>query len=163
MTTMIVGGLWHGASWMYLIWGALQGLFLVGHKTIRQVLPHVKTGNRNRWWRRAFNIFITFNLIAVSFVFFRAKSLDKVGEMWTQISDNFHWDVAPQFWEGYAAIIIVMAVAYLMHYMPERMTAKMKSIYNASPLIAQALVLALLIFIVIQRKGEIVPFIYFQY
>ena len=68
-----------------------------------------------------------------------------------------------QFWEGYAAIIIVMFVAYAMHYMPERLTARLKSTYNAMPLIAQALVLALLIFVVIQRKGEIVPFIYFQY
>lgn len=163
MCTMVIGGLWHGASWMYLIWGALQGSFLVGHKMIRQILPRVKPENRNRWWRRAFNIFITFNLIALSFVFFRARSLEKVGEMWAQIRHNFHLQVITQFWEGYAAIIIVMFVAYAMHYMPERLTARLKSTYNAMPLIAQALVLALLIFVVIQRKGEIVPFIYFQY
>lgn len=34
MTTMVVGGLWHGASWMFMIWGSLQGIFLVGHKML---------------------------------------------------------------------------------------------------------------------------------
>ena len=37
MTTMVIGGLWHGASWMFLIWGGLQGAFLVGHKSIKGV------------------------------------------------------------------------------------------------------------------------------
>ena len=35
--TMVIGGLWHGASWMYVIWGAYHGLLLVIHKAIRQV------------------------------------------------------------------------------------------------------------------------------
>lgn len=163
MATMVIGGLWHGASWMYLIWGGLQGAFLVVHKAFSSILPRVKPENRDKWWRRTFNIFITFNLIAVSFVFFRARSLEKVCEMWMQIKNKFHWDVALQFWEGYTAILLVIFGAYIMHFTPERVTARLKSVYNATPLLLQAVILALVLFTVIQRKGEIVPFIYFQY
>ena len=73
-------------------------------------------------------------------------------------------DVAPQFLEGYMAIILVMAGAFVMHFAPERCTARLKSWYHACPLVVQALVLAIVIFIVIQmRQTEIMPFIYFQY
>lgn len=164
LSTMIIGGLWHGASWMYLVWGAIHGVFLVGHKALKTVMPRKSAGKKIKWWRRSFNIFITFNLIVVSFIFFRARSFDTVKDMWFSVTENFHFDVAPQFLEGYMAIILVMAGAFVMHFAPERCTARLKSWYHACPLVVQALVLAIVIFIVIQmRQTEIMPFIYFQY
>lgn len=163
-TTMVIGGLWHGASWMYLIWGGLQGLFLMGHKGIKAVMPKQEKEKRTKAWRRALNIFITFNLITISLVFFRASSLQSVKEIWQQITGNFHIEVAPQFIEGYLAIVLVMIGAYLMHFAPERWTAKLKSFYHAAPLVVQAIVLAIVILIVIQtRQSDIMPFIYFKY
>lgn len=65
--TFLLGGLWHGASWMFIIWGALHGVALVVH----------------RWWKRhGFEMpnplawFLTFMFINVAWVFFRANSLD---------------------------------------------------------------------------------------
>jgi hypothetical protein len=164
MTTMLVGGLWHGASWMYVAWGGLQGIFLSGHKILKNVSPKVKPENRNKWWRRGINIFITFNLITLSFVFFRARSMDTVKEMWTQVTTNFHLDVIPQFWEGYMTIVLIMGAAYLMHFAPESWTTKLKKSYHALPLVAQTVVLALVILMIIQsRQSDIQPFIYLQY
>ncbi len=164
LTTMVLGGLWHGASWMFLIWGGIQGGLLIGHKALKKALPAVKPENRNKLWRRAINIFITFNLIAVSFVFFRAESLEKVGVMWQTLTTNFHPEVAPQFLEGYLTIVLVMVGAMLVHLAPSSWTGKMKKIYHAAPLVIQALVLALVIFIVIQtRQSDVMPFIYFKY
>ena len=48
--TMLIGGLWHGASWMYVIWGAWNGGLLVAHKMIRSVTPRVKEETRRKWW-----------------------------------------------------------------------------------------------------------------
>lgn len=166
MSTMVIGGLWHGASWMYLIWGALQGVFLTVHKIFSSVLPKPDP-DRAQWRKRlgrGLGIFVTFNLIALSFVFFRARSLDTVGEMWHQVSQGFHASVIPQFIEGYAAVCIVMVAALLVHFAPSRWTARLKSFYHSMPLVLQAVVLALVIFIAIQaRQSEIQPFIYFQY
>ena len=46
--TMLIGGLWHGASWMYVIWGAWNGGLLVAHKMIRSVTPRVKGGESSQ-------------------------------------------------------------------------------------------------------------------
>lgn len=164
MNTMLIGGLWHGASWMYLIWGGLQGLFLIGHKEIKGKINPAGEKRQVSRWRAVGNIFLTFNLIAFSFVFFRARSLEAVRDMGTQIFNDFHISVAPQFIEGYLLIVIAMAAAYLLHFAPEKWTAKLKSVYGAMPLVLQAIVLAIIILIVIQVRGsDIVPFIYLQY
>lgn len=170
MNTMLIGGLWHGASWMYLIWGGLQGVFLIGHKELKGVFSKkdedksAKIKKEKSRWRVAANIFITFNLIAISFVFFRARSLETVRDMANQIFHNFHLSVAPQFIEGYLMIVIAIVGAYLMHFAPEKWTHKFKGIFSAMPLVLQAIVLAIIILIIIQvRSSEIVPFIYLQY
>ncbi len=164
MTTMLVGGLWHGASWMYVIWGGIQGLFLVGHKSAKAVLPELSEEKKSQRWRVALNIFLTFNLIALSFVFFRARSMETVKDMATQIFTSFHLSVAPQFIEGYLMIVLAMVFGYLMHFAPARWTRRLKARYHLLPLLVQALILAIVILIIIQvRSSDIVPFIYLQY
>lgn len=161
MSTMLIGGLWHGASWMYVIWGGLQGLFLVGHKELKSRLPRRQT---TRWWVTAANVFITFNLIAISFVFFRASSMETVGEMATQVFTNFHADVAPQFVSSYLMIVLIMVGAYLMHFAPESWTTKLRSCFGSLHPVLQTVVFAIVLFLIIQmRQTDIVPFIYLQY
>lgn len=168
MSTMLIGGLWHGASWMYVIWGGLQGVFLVGHKSIKSLgkKKEEKPTSKNSTprWKIFLNIFITFNLIALSFIFFRASSMEVVRDMFVQIFTNFHISVAPQFVTGYLLVVLIMLGAYIMHFAPERLTGKLKNTYHAIPLIAQALILAIVIFLIIQtRQSDVMPFIYFQY
>lgn len=165
MATMVLGGIWHGASWMFMIWGALQGVFLIGHKTIKHIWPKWNTENvAILSLRRIFNIFITFNLIAFSFVFFRAESLTSVNEMWIQITESFHFNVAPQFISEYFEIALIILAAYFMHFLPERYTSALKKTYNSAPVVIQSVVLVLVILLVIQvRQAEIQPFIYLNY
>ncbi len=162
--TMLIGGLWHGASWMYIIWGAWNGGLLVAHKALRGITPRVKEENRRKWWRVAANMFLTFNLMAFGMMFFRARSLEQVSEMLTQITSNFHADVAPQFVEGYLLIVIIVAAAYVIHFLPDRFGEALKRRYTALPLVVQAVILAIVLLVVIQvRQSDIVPFIYLQY
>ncbi|MDE7412062.1 MAG: MBOAT family protein [Paramuribaculum sp.] len=169
MSTMLIGGLWHGASWMYVIWGGLQGAFLVGHKAVKNIGNSKKDTQKTDIvktprWRVFLNIFLTFNLIALSFIFFRAPSMEAVRDMFVQIFTNFHIGVAPQFVTGYLMVVLIMIGAYIMHYAPERLTGKMQNAFHAAPLIIQALILAIVIFLIIQtRQSDIMPFIYFQY
>lgn len=65
--TFLLGGLWHGASWMFIIWGALHGSALVIHRFWHQlgfVMPTVLA------W------FVTFNFINISWIFFRAEDMN---------------------------------------------------------------------------------------
>jgi len=161
--TMLIGGLWHGASWMYVIWGAYHGVLLAVHKAIKP------------WWRlpaglvgcpvvKFANVALTFTLVVVGFVFFRAASLETVGVMATQIFTEFHPDVAIQFVEGYASIVIAMFFALVMHFLPHSWSVRTSDVYVALPAFVQAVILSVVIFIVIQtRQTDLVPFIYLQY
>ena len=161
--TMVIGGLWHGASLMYIIWGAFHGVLLVIHKMIRKVyrLPEHLRGHRGI---RALNIALTFLLVVIGFAFFRAESMEKVGQMWHQITHSFHIGVAPQFVSGYAVIVLAMVVAYIAHMTPKSWTTKTMNLYISLGIIGQAVLLALVIFFVIQtRQSDLVPFIYLKY
>lgn len=163
MATMVVGGLWHGASWMYVIWGAMHGAMLIVHKQLRRWFPSVPGANTPKW-RMFLNVFVTFNLVAITFMFFRSQSLDHVSQMTGQIFHDFHLSVAPQFISGYFLIVLAMVFGYAMHFSPSSWTARLKSGFMAAPLVVKAIVLALLIMLIIQvRQSDIVPFIYLQY
>ena len=164
MVTMVLGGLWHGASWMFVIWGTLQGVLLVVQKGLKYMFPGVSEAGEGQWWRVAVNMFVTFNLIAVTFLFFRAQSMEHVYDMAHQIFGDFHSDVAPQFVYGYFAIVMAMLLGYFMHLTPKRWVTRGRERFSSLPLVAQAIVVAVVILVIIQvRQSDIVPFIYLQY
>ena len=163
MATMVIGGLWHGASWMYVIWGGVQGLLLVVHKTWRSIFP-IPKDRKTPGWRVAVNVFITFNLMALTFMFFRCRSLDDVSAMTTQIVNDFHLSVAPQFVEGYLLIILAMLLGHFRQFSPKRWSDRMRDRVDRAPLVIQAFILAIVLVLIIQvRQSDIVPFIYLQY
>lgn len=161
--TMVIGGLWHGASWMYVIWGAYHGFLLIAHKAIKQIwhLPEVLKG---RLEVRVLNVALTFALIVVGFTFFRAPSLDVAHDIFYQIFNNFHLGVAAQFVQSYMMIVIALLTAYIAHMTPRIWTDVTCKAYKGMPLVFQAVILAAIVFIVVQtRQSELVPFIYLQY
>lgn len=178
--TMVIGGLWHGASWMYVIWGAAHGALLVIHKMSRKfidaMLPQTVvstpgevvvvavTPDKTAPWLRGINMMVTFILISATFILFRAPSMEDVGMMWHQILFDFHPGVAPQFVESYLTIVLLIVGGYILHITPASWGEKLKSMFCSTPTVVQAIALALVILLVIQvRQSEIVPFIYLQY
>lgn len=178
--TMVIGGLWHGASWMYVIWGAAHGALLVIHKMSRRFMAVIMSQTavstpgevvvmsvepeKTAPWLRAINMVVTFVLISATFILFRAPSMEDVGMMFHQIFFDFHPSVAPQFVESYLMIVLLIIGGYLLHITPSSWGAKLKSMFSATPIVIQAIILALVILLVIQvRQSEIVPFIYLQY
>lgn len=161
--TMVLGGLWHGASWMYIIWGAYHGLLLVLHKMFRGIwrLPESLRGRADI---KAFNIVVTFVLIVIGFTFFRAPSLETVEAIGEQIIGNFHIDIAGQFVESYMMIVVAMSLGYIAHMTPKSWSAGASQVYVSMAAVWQALLLAAVLFVVVQtRQSDLVPFIYLQY
>lgn len=183
--TMVIGGFWHGASWMYVIWGAAHGVLLVVHKTYRSLLGAVTTAQSEvvvsadgtlqasapRSGRRVvptamrcLNMAMTFIMVAIIFMLFRARSMEDVGMMWHQIIHDFHLSVAPEFVSSYAGIVTAISAAYLIHILPSSVGRSARRIFTCSPAMVQALLLALTLYCAIQVKSsDIVPFIYLQY
>ncbi len=163
VTTMLIGGLWHGASWMYILWGAYHGVLLVLHKAISRLwhLPEALRGSR---LVRAGNIAITFTLVVIGFAFFRAGGPETLRDMAVQIFHDFRPGIAAQFAEAYLLIVLAVGAGYVMHFTPRGWSEGVARVYTEMPLVLQAILLSAVLFLVIQtRQSDLVPFIYLQY
>ena len=68
MATMLIGGLWHGASWTFVVWGGLHGLLLIANNLLRIIFP--PRGTNWNWVKRL----VVFLLVSLVWVFFRAEN-----------------------------------------------------------------------------------------
>lgn len=79
MATMLLGGLWHGAGWTFVIWGGLHGFYLVVNHGWRRL---IRTKESSSGWRAITNIGLTFLAVVIAWVPFRATDLDAAQRMW---------------------------------------------------------------------------------
>ena len=165
LITMLLGGLWHGASVSFILWGALHGVALAVHKFMMNRFSSFKPlGAEMKPWRRVIGVLVTFHLVCFGWILFRADSMQTVGEMLTQIFTNFHPEVFTQFVMGYKGVFILMVVGYILHFMPKSAENSLQTVVTRSPLLVQAVMLAIAIFVVVQFKSAgVQPFIYFQF
>ena len=78
MVTMVLGGLWHGAAWTFVIWGFYHGTLLVLHHLLR---PMLEKWVRNSGAWKALKVVVTFQLMAIGWLIFRAENLGQLREM----------------------------------------------------------------------------------
>ncbi len=90
MLTMLLGGLWHGAGWTFVFWGGLHGAYLViNHQwqTFRRSLGHDLS--QSSWWSRLLSSGVTFLVVVIAWVFFKADSMDDAAAMlWAMFGLN---------------------------------------------------------------------------
>ena len=163
--TMLLGGLWHGASVRFILWGALHGVALAIHKAVMAAFPSFKkVGAEMVTWRRVIGVLFTFHIVAFGWIFFRAESMEKAHEMLSQIVTNFHHEVFSQFISGYHGVFTLMVLGYLFHFVPKRVECYLQRGVTKAPIVLQAALLALAILVVVQfRSAGVQPFIYFQF
>ena len=160
MATMVLGGLWHGASWRFVLWGTVHGLALA----IEKLLGYPKWINEKGWGVKIFGVILTFHIWAFSMIFFRAQSYKIAFDMIHQITHFFHAEVFPQFVSGYPMVVAIFIVGMLSHFTPVKLEERIKAFLSSSPVVVQSLILAIVIIIVVQFKtSDIQPFIYFQF
>lgn len=161
--TMVLGGLWHGASWMYVLWGGYQGTLLGVDKVVKQSSLGKLTKKRpqsSHWG----GVFLTFMLTVVGMTIFRSVDAEHLQDMATQIFTDFHPEIAMQFARAYAVVLCLIAFGYILHFSPKSWRTKILGVFGAIPILAQALILALILLIAIQtRQAHLIPFVYLQY
>ncbi|MDR1879408.1 MAG: MBOAT family protein [Tannerellaceae bacterium] len=163
--TMLLGGLWHGASLRFLFWGAWHGVALGVHKFVMGRFGGFKRqGGEMTPFRRVLGMFVTFHTVCFGWIFFRAGTMQGAGEMISQIATDFHPEVFLPFVAGYKGVCFLMVLGYAFHLMPKRSELYVRRIVTRSPLLVQAIMLVIIIFIVVQVKSAgVQPFIYFQF
>jgi len=165
MVTMLLGGLWHGASMNFIIWGGLHGVALAIHKFVMSHFHSFKkVGEEMPRWRRVLGILFTFHLVCLGWILFRADSMQTTGEILHQIFTGFHPEVFTQFVDGYKGVFVLMLIGFFFHFTPHKWALTLQKGVTVSPVILQAIYLVVLIFIITQIKSAgVQPFIYFQF
>ncbi len=161
--TMLLGGLWHGESWNFIVWGGLHGAALAVHKYLRSLLKRPKHYH-SAGVHRFFAVVLTFHFVCFCWIFFRNTTFEGSLTMIRQIFTSFHPELFGQLVGGYWKVFMLMAVGYLLHWCPDSWQNACSRGMIRLPLLGQAVVLIALIYLVIQVKSsDIQPFIYFQF
>ncbi len=163
MLTMVIGGLWHGANWNFVVWGAIHGGGLALERFLRDrraTLGIVDPPDNVLW--RVGRWFVTFNVVCVAWVFFGVGILGRdVGASFDVLSRLVHLGpvtiVTPM-------VLFVVAIMLASQFVPEGFMRNVQTAFSHVPLVAQGLVLAFS-FMVIDALGPqgVLPFIYQQF
>lgn len=161
MVTMLLGGFWHGSSWLFIIWGGLNGVGLVIHKLWLKISPFK---NSNSFAIKAMMVFITLTFISFTRIFFRSDSLETVSLIFDRIANHFGGLLTLQVIQGYALVFSVMLIGYLIHWIPEVYKEKYRLKFALLPLPIMSLIVVIGVFCIYQLiSGDMQPFIYFQF
>ncbi len=161
MLTMLIGGLWHGASWMFVIWGGLNGLALVFHKYWKRISP---LADSRHWAAHALAVALTFCFISFTRIWFRADSLATANGILHQIGGDFGWHLVPEVLVAFRDIFLVILAGLLIHWLPASWKEWYRTRFAALPIPVMMLVCVAVVFVLYQAlTAEMQPFIYFQF
>ena len=158
MLTMLIGGLWHGAAWTFVVWGGLHGAALAGERWWRERrgAPARRATGWPLWRARI----LTFHFVCLAWIFFRS---DSFASAWDMIEGLFtQWGrPSPLVTSG---VLLALAVGIGSQYLPARIPRILMARFSRLPVLAQATVLALALMLtsVLGPEG-VAPFIYFQF
>lgn len=161
MITMLLGGLWHGASWQFLVWGGLNGLGLIVYKLWRKVSPYE---NSKHWAVRLWKIANTFIFITFTRIWFRSESMEKANQLIRQVTHEFNAAIIPNVIWSYRLVFAVMALGYFTHWVPESWKNGLLSAFIRTPLWLKIVITVAMVFVIYQSwSADLQPFIYFRF
>ena len=158
--TMLLGGLWHGAAWTFVIWGGLHGAGLAVERVARDLLG----ARRPRWggtvWSRGLGRLLTFHFVCLGWVFFRAPSLHDAGAVLGRLFTAWGGP-SPLVTTG---VLLAIAAGLAANFVPVRAVTRTFDRFARLPAVAQAACLAvgLLVVDTLGPQG-VAPFIYFRF
>ena len=159
MLTMLLGGLWHGASWTFVAWGGLHGLYLAGERWVRAKTG--VTGDPAGPLNRLALALLTYTLVNVTWVFFRAESFSGAARILEGMA-GLAPDAKPVLATTFVAkvVVIVTAIVVTQWLMRKR---SLEDLVAKTPWWVTAVVCAAMLFAVTITQGSGQAFIYFQF
>jgi len=152
--TMVLGGLWHGAAWTFVLWGAFHGAWLslehaMGTRRTAEELPP-----GTRFWRRV----VTFHLVCCGWILFRADGLRTVAAMMRQIGTLASGPIAADRLPW-----LVLLLAFGLHFLPPERVQRVLDRFVGLPAVVQGAVYTGLLVLFTAMGGSEAPFIYLQF
>jgi len=164
MLTMLLGGLWHGAAWTFVVWGGLHGLYLAVHRRLiagrrRPDLPPAPAGP-GEWSAALLRMVLTFNLVCLTWIFFRA---DTFPQAWAYLTGIVAGDPSLDFAGRVLAFAFFGGIVLLLDvgcWLEDRELP----IAPTLPVWVRGVVYAAaFLFLSFVGESDVAPFIYFQF
>ena len=160
MVTMLLGGLWHGAAWTFVVWGGLHGFYLGVERFIRERWGDAKVASTAGF--RFFLALLTYFLVNLTWVFFRAQSFPQAWSL-TKAMLGFGAEGSVLVLSTYlvtTVIVVTVGMLAVHWYMRSR---RLEEVVARSPWWLTGLVWAGMIFLIVITQGSGDAFIYFQF
>jgi D-alanyl-lipoteichoic acid acyltransferase DltB (MBOAT superfamily) len=163
LITMIVGGLWHGASENFVIWGAMNGSALVLFNYWKKISPYEKS---TFWLVHFWKILLTFNFITFTRIWFRLEDEGAPMAMLHHIQTNFQFSpeaFGKMIW-SFLPVMIILLVGYIIHWLPERFKDWYTDTFTKMHIALQVLAVVVIVILIYQAVSDVSkPFVYFQF
>ena len=159
LVTMLLGGLWHGANFTFVVWGGIHGVGLAVTRAFERARAERGPPRAPGPVLRTASVLLTFHFVCAAWIFFRAPTFRAATSMFAQIGTftTFHPNLPP-------AVLAVLGVGLVSHFVPQRVFAAARDSFLRLPAPVQGL--ALFGTAVVVRRmdsAETVPFVYFQF
>ena len=164
LTTMLLGGFWHGASWNFIIWGAIHGIGLGIHKIWMLITGRrLAFMNKSIAYRIVMGVF-TFHFVCFGWVFFKAEDFETAITMLNQIAYNFDGALFKPFYDNYYGVVWMIVIALLFHLIPDNFADKIIIKTGVVPLVLYVFIffLFLVVYGVFKSSEQVMP-IYLQF
>jgi hypothetical protein len=163
MITMLVGGIWHGASWNFIVWGIAHGLALVVHKALSEKEDRNQE-NKFASLKRFVGVVFTFHLVSFLWIFFRAVDFKHAFESINQMMAPIKISDFVGFYFARPEVVGMLFLSAFLVFISSKLKLTLSKAFNKTPLLLIAFSLLILFQLILQIKNnEIAPFIYFQF
>jgi alginate O-acetyltransferase complex protein AlgI len=156
MLTMVLGGLWHGAAWTFVAWGALHGLYLCVERALG--VAGRRSAPWPAWWQ-APRVVLTFVLVSLAWVPFRAAD----GGQALGVLQGLGRPAGASLPGGQVALVVLLAAATLALDLAQRCVPQPAALVRRHPTLAGSLAGTAVVAVIVFSGGAPVPFIYFQF
>jgi D-alanyl-lipoteichoic acid acyltransferase DltB (MBOAT superfamily) len=167
MLTMLLGGLWHGANYKFIVWGGLHGLTLAAERFWGEHRAKLRLGKLRLGKLKLpgfVQILLTFHFVCLTWIFFRAANMPLALDIIYRIGADFYLPAIPDIVLGYSLVFGLMLAAYVIHFLPRRVKTWYREVFIRLPDAVKIVVVLLVIFFIYQASSsEVQPFIYFQF
>ena len=158
LLVMLLGGLWHGAGWTFVVWGGLHGVALAGEHwwSERRAGPERAPSGWGLAWRRL----ATFHFVCLGWIFFRAESIGDAFDVLGRLLTG--WGQAPELVSG--GVLAAIAVGIGAQYVPRDTFERLMGSFSRLPPVAQGATLGVALMVTSALGPEgVAPFIYFRF
>ncbi len=157
--TMLLGGLWHGANWTFVVWGAWHGVLLAITRAYREWRTGKGQAAAPHGVWRALGVLLTFHLVLIGWVLFRSESFGKARLIFHKLAEGTTYHANLDY-----RVVLVLFVGLIAHFTPSGWYSLARTTFARLPAPAQAAVLfAVLVLLRRVDSADAVPFVYFQF